>query len=81
MRLEELKAEADKQGYILIKKRPYVPLVVCPNCGKRPKPWISAVSGKTKYKCECQSTDWIKGDRSARIEWNKMVDIDKTGNQ
>ena len=69
MTLEELKAEAEKQGYNLIKK----PLLKCPNCGKKPQPWKSAVSNKTKYKCGCQSTDWIKGDRAARIEWNRMV--------
>lgn len=74
MNFEELKAEADKQGYTLIKKQPYVSLLKCPNCGKKPQPWISAVSNKTKYKCECQSTDWIKGDRSARMEWNKLAE-------
>ena len=73
MTFEELKAEAEKQGYNLIKKRPYVSLLKCPYCGKKPAYWNSAVSNKVKYKCECKSTDWIKGDRAARIEWNRMV--------
>ena len=35
MTLEELKAEANKLGYGLIKKKPYIPIKPCPVCGKK----------------------------------------------
>ena len=35
MTLEELKAEANKLGYSLIKKKPYIPIKPCPVCGKK----------------------------------------------
>lgn len=34
MTLEELKAEANKLGYCLIKKKPYIPIKPCPVCGR-----------------------------------------------
>lgn len=35
MTLEELKAEANKLGYSLIKNKPYIPIKPCPVCGRK----------------------------------------------
>lgn len=35
MTLEELKTEANKLGYSLIKKKPYIHIKPCPVCGKK----------------------------------------------
>lgn len=74
MTFEELKAEAKRQGYGLIKKRQYIGLQKCPICGKKPQQWISGVTGKTRYKCECgDATEWCSADWRAREAWNEAV--------
>lgn len=39
MNLDELKAEAKKQGYNLIKVSKYPTRLKCPNCNKKPELW------------------------------------------
>lgn len=39
MNLDELKAEAKKQGYNLIKASKYPTKLKCPNCNKKPELW------------------------------------------
>lgn len=73
MTFEELKEEAKKQGYGLHKLQPYVGLVKCPTCGKKPEPWVSIV-GRRRYECRCgKSTGYYKGDKKARAAWNELV--------
>ena len=74
MTLEELQAEAKRQGYGLHKLQPYVPLLKCPQCGSRPWKKVSKLTNKPMYKCKCMDTGWCKGDRYARLKWNEMVE-------
>lgn len=73
MTLEELKAEAKRQGYSLIKKQPYIATKKCPICGKKPGCWIS---GKGYlFECDCdRDIEWAKSNRQARIAWNKAIE-------
>ena len=76
MTLEELQAEAKRQGYNLIKKQPYISLNKCPECGKKPRQWFKYDSGLhlTAFQCECgHIPEWSKTDRNARIKWNQLV--------
>ena len=77
MTFEELKAEADRQGYRLIKKQNYISLNRCPLCGKKPKLWHSGSLRKKMYICECawsKNTDWCSSEREARDAWNKLTE-------
>lgn len=60
MTLEELKVEANKLGYSLIKKKPYVPIKSCPVCGKKgTSVWYDTVN-KRKQR-QCSSCDFEGG--------------------
>ena len=78
MNLEELKAEAAKLGYNLIKKQPYIKLYQC-TCGKKkPSKWFyyaEESNGMMFYKCDnCElSALPAKTDRQARENWNQLV--------
>ena len=74
MTFEELKTEAEKQGYKLIKKQPYIPLATCPVCDRRPALWYHVPSGEF-YKCDiCGLTsDFGRTNHEAREKWNRMV--------
>ena len=74
MTLEELKIEANKQGYNLVKKQRYVPLAKCP-CGAK----LSIKAYDTVYghaykciKCGLQSYPQ-KTHKGAREHWNIAV--------
>ena len=75
MTLEELKAEAKKQGYSLVKRPTYVPLKKCCNC--QSKSHLRQFNdGFWKYwKCvKCGLT--ARGsstDKKARENWNVAV--------
>lgn len=76
MTLEELKIEAKKHGYHLVKDRQTVRLLPCPVCGaKRTIEWIS-MNGKgysrACAKCDFQA-EWRKTKTEARESWNKTV--------
>ena len=78
MNLEELKAEAAKLGYNLVKKQPYIKLSRC-TCGKKkPVNWFITQGenrGMIYYKCDnCGlSEKKKKTDRQARENWNQLV--------
>ena len=77
MELEELKAEAAKLGYNLVKKQPYIKLLPC-TCGKKkPYEWfcIGENRGMSCYKCDnCGLTaSAAKTNRQARENWNELV--------
>ena len=70
MTYEELKAEASRQGYSLIRKEKYVHLLKCPQCGKKPSLW-NTPNGFI-YRCDCG----VEGERCktlkmAKLSWNK----------
>ena len=74
MTLEELKAEAKRQGYKLIKaKRPRFELCLC---GHNVHQWCSRTGMKRMVYCKhCGlESPWIKGGNAAVIEaWNEMI--------
>lgn len=76
MTLEELKIEAEKHGYHLVKNYHTVKLLPCPVCGsKRTIKWISTM-GKG-YRRECSGCDfkaeWRQTKKAARESWNEVV--------
>ena len=73
MTLDELKAEAKKQGYGLHQLQPYVPIRRC-RCGRKPHRLMS-IGGHDMYKCDCGlKTGWQRSDKEARKVWNKMME-------
>ena len=73
MTLEELKAEAKKQGYRLTKIKKYQSLKRC-NCGNRPVLWNSDCPKGFFYWCEnCDTKSPIAtGASQAKKLWNQM---------
>jgi hypothetical protein len=84
MTLEELKAEAKKHGYKLVKDNPYISLAPC-ICGRK-KVGLSMIYGKTKtpyfHKCnKCGLTsEPTKTKYEAKLKWNECVENAKGGN-
>ena len=79
MTFEELKAEATKQGYNLVKKPTYIPMAKCP-CGAKlsiKAKWT--VYGNAYYciKCGLESNP-SKTQKGARENWNKAVETYKS---
>lgn len=74
MTFEELKAEAEKQGYNLIKKQPYVKLLPC-TCGEKRIALYQYYFGG--WYCECtkcgKTSEIVQRQRQAKINWNKKV--------
>lgn len=72
MTVAELKTEANKLGYNIIKKQPYITLEPC-ECGHKPHEWVNAKLGffywceSCDIRCRCEPTP-----RKARIAWNEM---------
>lgn len=73
MELEELKREADKLGYCLVKKPVRVRLLKC-TCGTRPVQWQWA--GGYFYECpNCDKKSKERKDpKEAKLEWNRMIE-------
>ena len=78
MKLEELKAEAEKHGYRLTKKCEYVRLKPCPRCGSNRRGHWHVISGQGKSFYECEKCGFRGGNgtskRKARIAWNEAVE-------
>ena len=77
MTLEELKTEASKLGYSLIKKKPYIHIKPCPVCGKKgTSVWYDTVNKGTKRQCSfCNfDGDWTNGKISVNEAWNNAVE-------
>ncbi len=77
MTLEELKVEAEKQGYRLTKIIPTVKILPCPVCGaKRTIEWCSSRDGGG-YIRECHNrdfkADFAKTKTEAKQKWNEAV--------
>lgn len=77
MTLEELKTEANKLGYSLIKKKPYIPIKPCPVCGKKgTSVWYGQRGVGTQRKCSfCDfEGDWTNEKISVNEAWNNAVE-------
>ena len=90
MTFEELKAEADRQGYNLVKKyQPMPKLLKCPLCGRKPKVnyghyiYVACPTGQCLMGPAVKRIDnndnhilipKLKAERRAREAWNKMVE-------
>ena len=74
MTIDELKAEADKHGYRLVKKEPYISVKACPICGE--KPVLLMRGGLVAYACaECDTAAFFeKSERNARRTWNTYAE-------
>lgn len=77
MELEELKAEAERLGYTLTKKREYIRLKPCVCGHDRRERWTLCGTGFTGYRYVCKKCGFEGGDgsseRAARIAWNEAV--------
>lgn len=75
MTLDELKAEAKKQGYSLVPRPTYIRLARCPVCHRFPIKYNSRATNNPKYVCDCGlDTGWQKTDKLARETWNKIAE-------
>lgn len=76
MTLEELKIEANKFGYSLIKKKPYIPIKPCPICGKKSTSVWRRKDAETQRKCSFYNFegDWTNGKISINESWNNAVE-------
>ena len=78
MDLEELKSEAAKLGYNLVKKQPYIKLSRC-TCGEnKPSEWFYYTEENKVmriYKCDNCGLSALpaKTNRQARENWNQLV--------
>ena len=75
MTVEELKVEAAKLGYKLIKKPEYVKFRPC-ICGCNKRELWHRIGGTEFYKCKNCGLIAPEGfnDREARLNWNKMIE-------
>ena len=77
MTLEELKTEANKLGYSLIKKKPYIHIKPCPVCGKKgTNVWYGTEGKGTMRQCSsCDfEGDWTNEKISTNEAWNNAVE-------
>ena len=77
MTLEELKAEANKLGYGLIKKKSYIPIKPCPVCGKKStRIWYGQRGKGTMRQCSfCDfAGDWTNEKIHTTEAWNNAVE-------
>lgn len=77
MKLEELKAEAEKHGYVLTKKREHVRFEPC-ICGHNRRTQWTICSNEVGYQYQCNHCGFRGGigstERAARIAWNEAVE-------
>lgn len=79
MTLEELKAEAKKHGYKLVKEQPYIRMSPCV-CGHKRISLYFTLDNNSKtvhfyrcYKCGLES-DRAKTKYQAKLKWNECVE-------
>ena len=82
MTYEELKEEAKRQGYKLIKENPMPKLLPCPCGGQRRVHLRHGFPYGVRDHCyECikcgRVSEWGKTEREAREEWNRMVENER----
>lgn len=84
MTLEELKAEAKKHGYHLIKDREKVNLLDC-TCGCKRRFHLSTIKDWQSYEglecAKCGKRVWGKTELDARKEWNKLIEEELSANK
>lgn len=77
MTLEELKSEAKKHGYKLIKERPYIRLAHCVCGHKSIGTWFTYGGEPTMYHHECYKCGFTSEPAptkyEARQKWNECV--------
>jgi predicted RNA-binding Zn-ribbon protein involved in translation (DUF1610 family) len=75
MTIEELKTEAEKLGYRVVKKEKYVSLLPCPCGRKKPEKWYSFTENEDFYQCpNCGlKAPGAMTDKQARYNWNLLV--------
>lgn len=83
-RVEELKVEAEKLGYKLVKYQPYERLLPC-ICGcKARRTWYihnNNIEDNIKFECSrCGRYVTGKNKKEAKINWNKMIREKTNGN-
>lgn len=81
MRLDELKAEAEKLGYTLIKKSESIKMLPC-TCGcKRRTEWFS--KGQIFVSCKrCGKKSPLSNtERGAKRAWNEMIEKEVKGEE
>jgi len=73
MTIEELKIEADKLGYNIIKKQKPIKLLNC-SCGKKPSLWINQYKGNFYWCEECNKrSPYAQSENKAKIAWNFLI--------
>lgn len=75
MTFNELRAEASKLGYKLVKPQKYVKIEPCPVCGKkRTEVWYAVGGNRFRGCCYCGfKANYGKTERESRLSWNKSV--------
>lgn len=81
MTYEELKAEANAQGYNLVKISPKIQLENCPVCGAKNRDihiWFNASINESGYRYQCDKCDfcnemWSMTRKGAKLAWNDAV--------
>lgn len=82
MIFDELKKEADTQGYRLVKKSKYIKLRPCPQCGtKRTENWYNTKYQKWFKQCiNCEFCSLlVDKKKDLNSAWNKAVEESKFG--
>lgn len=75
MTFDELKAEAKRQGYNLIKIQKYIPLTPCVCGAKRSVKVYCTRFGNVCMCSNCgKSTEEVKSARKARTAWNELME-------
>lgn len=78
MTLEELKAEAKKHGYKLVKERPYIRMSACVCGHKNIAHWIKFGGVSEPYFHQCRkcglTSDPAKTKYEAKLKWNECVE-------
>lgn len=75
MTIDELRIEADKLGYNLVKKKSYMPIKPCPICGrKNTSIWYSTKGMRRQCNfCDFEG-DWTYKKISVNKAWNNAVE-------
>lgn len=75
MTIDELRIEADKLGYSLVKKKSYMPIKPCPICGrKNTSTWYSTKGMQRRCNfCDFEG-DWTYKKIPVNTAWNNAVE-------
>ena len=83
MTLEQLKAEAKKYGYKIVKDLPYIRMLPCV-CGNKSIAYMSAWETPTPYYHRCRKCGFesqrARTKYEARIKWDECIEKAKEKN-